>query len=97
VDDIFPVVFRRVKAGLPGKARLFRGEGADMCEAEVPEDKANPRLWKKLGSINSKLGLLMYGLEISDAALSAEASGPQSGPSWRTWTQVCRACSRGST
>jgi hypothetical protein len=56
VDDIFPVVFRRVKAGLPGKARLFRGEGADMCEAEVPEDKANPRLWKKLGKHQREAG-----------------------------------------
>ncbi|GAB4387901.1 MAG: hypothetical protein Kow0025_04100 [Thermodesulfovibrionales bacterium] len=71
VDDVFPVVFRRVRAGSPRRANLFSADGGDIFDLRPPEGAGDPELWRRLNSINSKIGLLIYSFETSGGAPAA--------------------------
>lgn len=74
VDDMFPVVLRKITDGGPRRANLFPAEGADIFDLRPPEKAANPALWRRLSGINSKIGLLMYGAEMDPALLDGDGS-----------------------
>jgi|GEM_PF-646215 hypothetical protein len=80
VDDVFPVVSRKIDKSAPRrKARTFSGVGMEVAEVKVPEDvdSATARLLEKLSSVNSKLSLMLYALEMSDVSVPDEATNRQ--------------------
>lgn len=76
VDDVFPVLVRRIGEGKTRRARVVPGHGVELFEMNIPDDAPDAGLWKLLGGINARLGLLLYGLELSGDGVPDEKTNP---------------------
>jgi len=75
VDDIFPVLYRKVPPGAPGPiSRIYSGYGDDAIDLTVQDEQVSPRLWKMLVDINSKLGLILERLNLESEGLTRAES-----------------------
>ena len=69
VDDTFPVVSRKITGEtVPHKPKLFSGRGIEAPSPKVTESdtEEDTKIWRKLSSISTKLGLVLYALEVGD-------------------------------
>jgi hypothetical protein len=76
VDDVFPVLVRRIGEGQTRRARVVPGHGVELFEVNIPDDAPDAGIWKLLGGINARLGLLVYGLELSGGGVPDEKTNP---------------------
>lgn len=74
VNDIFPVLSRRVTGDVPGrKSKVFAGYSMEVSDVDISDETINPQLWKILVDINTKLGLVLKKLELeSEGLIKAE-------------------------
>jgi hypothetical protein len=71
VDDRFPVLYKKVNAGETLlESRFYGGYGQEIAELETTDDTVNPRLWRMLVDINTKLGLILERLNIEGEGLA---------------------------
>ncbi len=64
VDDILPVILKKLDSGAScTKAKLYAGFysgiGVSVLDEEPPDDTINPKIWKKLVAIDTKLNLVL--------------------------------------
>ncbi len=64
VDDILPVILKKLESEEAcTKARLYAGfyagVGVSVLDEELPDESINPKIWKKLIAIDTKLNLIL--------------------------------------
>lgn len=63
VDDVLLIALRKMEDASCIKARIYSGFysgiGFSVIEEDLPDDTVNPKLWKKLISIDAKLDLIL--------------------------------------
>jgi hypothetical protein len=63
VEDVLLIALKKIEDISCTKARLYSGFysgiGLSVLEEDLPDDTINPRLWKKLLSIDAKLNLIL--------------------------------------
>ena len=60
VDDVFPVEAKKIRADVPHmKSKIFRGYDLEMPDTDLPDETINPKLWKMLVDINTKLTTIL--------------------------------------
>jgi hypothetical protein len=77
VDDVFPVLYRLIPDNVPRQtSRFFSGFGVTQDTLEVPDDSINPKVWRMLVDINTKLGLVLERLNLEGEGLTQAKSIP---------------------
>ena len=70
VDDFFPVISRKVGGEAQcGSSKIFSGYGIEIQDEAFPDETVNPRLWKMLIAINSKLHMILERLQLESEGL----------------------------
>jgi hypothetical protein len=63
VEDVLLIALKKIEDTSCTKARLYSGFysgiGLSVLEEDLPDDTVNPRLWKKLISMDAKLNLIL--------------------------------------
>lgn len=63
VEDVLLIALKKIEDISCTKARLYSGFysgiGLSVLEEDLPDDAVNPRLWKKLISMDAKLNLIL--------------------------------------
>jgi hypothetical protein len=70
VDDFFPVISRKVGSeAQSGASKIFSGYGIEIQDEAFSDETVNPRLWKMLVAINSKLQMILERLQLESEGL----------------------------
>lgn len=74
VDDVFPVISGKVMEDSPyRKSKVFAGYSMEIPNMDLSDGTINPRLWKILVDINTKLRLILEHLQLdSEGLIKAE-------------------------
>ncbi len=73
IDDIISITARRITPDKKGPSRIIYGELINPYEFEEPDPSINPKLWRLLTEINTKLNILMERLNpVDDRALPVQ-------------------------
>jgi len=73
VEDICPLLVRKVpRDSRPGKSRIVAMIEGCRFEDDAVDETVNPRLWRLLLAMNSKLGLILEKLYIESEGLTEE-------------------------
>ncbi len=77
VDDFFPVISRKVGGEAQcGKSKIFSGYGIEIQDEAFSDETVNPRLWKMLVAINSKLQMILERLQLESEGLTSVKNMP---------------------
>ncbi len=71
VDDYFPVVSRKIgEEAECAASKIFSGYGIEIQDEAFSDETVNPRLWKMLVAINSKVQMILDKLQFESEGLT---------------------------
>lgn len=70
VNDVMPIVAKKTDKCTIRKSKIFAGYDVEMPDMDVSDETLNPKLWKLLVSINTKLRLVLEKLHLESEGLS---------------------------
>lgn len=77
VDDYFPVISRKVGDEAEcAQSKIFSGYGIETQDEAFSDETVNPRLWKMLVAINSKLQMILDRLQLESEGLANVKNKP---------------------
>ncbi len=77
VDDYFPVISRKIGDEAEcAQSKIFSGYGIEIEDEAFSDETVNPRLWKMLVAINSKLQMILDRLQLESEGLTNVKNRP---------------------